>query len=257
VTLKTADNTVIATTTTDSYGKYKFEGLCAGTYKVEVETPYGLELVKPNAPGTTTSNDSNTNPSNVTLSTSSSTDLTVDFGFKKAKKYVTYTQGGWGSPPNGNNPGSLLKNKFSYVLGSYVTIGGTKYLKFTSAYAIERFLPQGGTPNKLLANATDPTTSAAGVFAGQVLALKLNVEFSNKGVTETGLGSLKLKNGYCGVASCPLQGKTVNEILAIANSVLGGGALPAGVASISVLNDIVDKINNNFDNGANNGLLVP
>ena len=56
--------------------------------------------------------------------------------------FTTYTQGGWGAPPNGNNPGALLKANFATVYPSGVTIGGTKTLKFTSAAAIEA-LPAG------------------------------------------------------------------------------------------------------------------
>jgi len=123
-------------------------------------------------------------------------------------------------------------------------------LKFTSAAAIEAFLPAGGKAAALAASATNPTSSGAGVFAGQVLALRLSVDFSVKGITKTGLSTMK-------VASGPLAGQTVQQVLALANAVLGGGALPSGM-TVSQLNDIVDKINNNFDGGtANGGYLIP
>jgi uncharacterized repeat protein (TIGR01451 family) len=164
--------------------------------------------------------------------------------------FTTYTQGGWGAPANGNNPGALLKANFATVYPSGVTIGGTKTLKFTASAAIEAFLPAGGKAGVLTASATNPTSSSAGVFAGQVLALRLSVDFSVKGLTKTGLSSMKLASG-------PLAGQTVQQVLALANSVLGGGALPSGM-TISQLNDIVDKINNNFDGGtANGGYLIP
>lgn len=157
---------------------------------------------------------------------------------------ITVTQGGWGAPPHGNNPGALLKNNFASVYPTGVTIGCAfpNHLTFTSAAQIQAFLPQGGTPAAL------PKLS---VFAGQVLALQLNVDFSAAGVLPTGLGGLHLASG-------PLAGKTVSFVLAFANAVLGGcQSLPAnGVTSISQLNDIVDAINENFD-GGNNGFLVP
>ena len=56
-----------------------------------------------------------------------------------------------------------------------------------------------------------------------------------------------------------LAGQTVMQVLALANQVLGGNtaALPAGV-SLSMLNDVMTRINENFDNGTtNNGFLVP
>jgi hypothetical protein len=108
-------------------------------------------------------------------------------------------------------------------------------------------LPQGGTPDALTASATNPTSSAAEVFGGQVLALELSVDFSNKGITATGLGSLHLTSG-------PLAGQTVAQVLAEANQALGGGALPPGM-TIADLNDVVDKINNAFDNGVSNGYV--
>ena len=50
--------------------------------------------------------------------------------------------------------------------------------------------------------------------------------------------------------SGPLAGWTVQQVLTLANSVLGGNlnALPKGM-SISDLNNVVDSINNAFDGG--------
>ena len=127
-------------------------------------------------------------------------------------------------------------------------IGGTKWLKFTSAYAIEKFLPQGGTPAKLTGSYTNSTATFS-VFAGQVLALQLNVDFSKKGYLRAGLANLIVVSG-------DLEGDTVQEVLDLANSVLGGGSLPYGL-SISELNSIVTKINENYDGGTdNNGYLT-
>ncbi len=170
----------------------------------------------------------------------------VVLGSIQTGDYVTYTQGGWGASPSGNNPGTLLKNNFSKVYpGGSVVIGGTKKLTFTSATAIASFLPQGGTPGVFGASATNPTSSAAGEFAGQVLALQLSVDFSNKGITPGGLANLKLNSGA-------LSGQTIAQVLALANSVIGGGSLPSGL-TLSGLNDIVNTINNNFDGGTTNG----
>ena len=252
VQLKNSAGIVIQTTTTDANGFYQFTFLPAGTYTVVVTAPSAFVATTSTAPGSTTANDSNGSPAAVTLPTNSSVNLTIDFGYiKYATGYATFTQGGWGSTPSGNNPGMLLKNNFAIVYpGLSVTIGGTKTLKFTSAKAIEAFLPQGGTPGVLKISAVDPLGSAAGVFGGQVLALRLSVDFSNAGIRKPGLGSLTVISG-------PLSGYTVNQVLALANAVLGGStsALPAGV-TISQVNEVVDAINNNFDNGTtNNGYL--
>lgn len=164
--------------------------------------------------------------------------------------FRTQTQGGWGAKPNGNNPAKFLADNFIAVYPTGVAVGGTKWLKFTAANKVEAFLPAGGTAGVLLVNGTNVTTSAAGVFAGQVLALQLSVDFSAAGKTRTGLGGLFVVSGK-------LAGRTVNEVLAMANAVIGGNlsALPVGV-SLTDLNGIVDSINNNFvDGAANNGYL--
>jgi hypothetical protein len=84
-------------------------------------------------------------------------------------------------------------------------------------------------------SATNPTTrTSAGVFAGQVLALQLNVDLE-------GFGSLVLTG-----TGTSLDGKTVAQILASANIALGGGALPAGF-TFSSLNDLIDNLNSAFD----------
>jgi len=74
--------------------------------------------------------------------------------------------------------------------------------------------------------------------------LQLAVDFSNAGVTKAGLGALKVVSGK-------LAGQTVTQVLALANSVLGGGALPTGV-SISDLNSVLDSMNQNYDGGTVN-----
>jgi hypothetical protein len=78
---------------------------------------------------------------------------------------------------------------------------------------------------------------------GQVLALELNVDFSAAGISEAGLGGLLLQNTGNG-----LDGQTVSEILSEANTALGGGGLPAGfTGTLSDLNDLVDQLNQAFD----------
>ncbi len=255
VQLKNSSGTVIATDVTDGNGVYEFTGLTAGTYTVVVTTPTGYTAVTALV-GTDRAVDSNGSPATVTLATNSSVDLTIDFGFKKtttgstSKPLLTYTQGGWGSQPNGNNPGALLSKYFKSVYpGGYVAIGtSSRYLAFTSAEAICKFLPQGGTAGRLSATAVNPSTSAAGVLAGQLLAARLNVDFSNAGRTAAGLGSKR-------VASGALKYKTVNEVLTLANNVIAGGSLPWGV-TLSDLNETLTNINENYNGpGTDEGYL--
>jgi hypothetical protein len=164
--------------------------------------------------------------------------------------FTTFTQGGWGASPSGNNPGALLANNFSSVFPAGISVGGKYKLTFTSAAAISAFLPQGGGASALSKNAVNPTGKLT-VFAGQTLALQLSVGFSAAGVERPGLGSLIIANGK-------LKGWSVDQFLSLCNQVLGGTktGLPSGV-SIGDLNSIADSINQNFDNGTvNKGYLI-
>ena len=110
-------------------------------------------------------------------------------------------------------------------------------MKFTTA--VGAYLPAKGGPDSLNADLVNPTDSNSGEFGGQVLTLKINVDFSALGITANGpLGALVLCN----------FGVTVNQVLADANTALGGGALPSYVTSISELNDLVTNLNEAFDN---------
>ena len=90
-------------------GYYQFTGVCAGTYTVKVDEttlPKGTNgkiifaETTPNAPGSTTANDSNPNPSTVTLATNDSSDETIDFGYVALQgaigDYVWYDANGNG-----------------------------------------------------------------------------------------------------------------------------------------------------------------
>jgi protocatechuate 3,4-dioxygenase beta subunit len=164
------------------------------------------------------------------------------------KNYVTYTQGGWGSPDN-SVPGNIRKTYFSQVFPTGLVVGGNKTLTLTSASKVRDLLPQGGSPGALNQNYTDPSNTSAGVFGGQVVALKLNVAFSDAGVL--GLSGAKL--GELVVTQGPLTGKTVYEVLNIANVLLGGGT---SSYTITQLNEAATKINENFSDGkVNKGYL--
>jgi len=163
--------------------------------------------------------------------------------------YCSYTQGGYGANPQGHNPGVLLHTHFPAVYPSGVEVGipgaGGYSMLFTSASAVTVFLPQGGTPGVLTSDLVNPTTSPAGVFGGQVLTLQINVDFSAAGIPDEmqcPMGNLVL----CDTGTS-LDGLTVSQILAIANSVLGGGTLPPGF-TVSTLNDLVTRLNEAFDN---------
>ncbi len=158
-----------------------------------------------------------------------------------AFKGCTVTQGGWGAPPHGNNPGAILVANFPTVYPTGVEIGepGFNFLLFTSAAGVQSFLPQGGPPSFLNSSATIPPAisgTSAGVFAGQVLALQLNVGIYNYG-----------SKILCGNWNAVRRAVGSYHPLNAANVAIGEGILPPGFASFSAFNDLIDELNSAFD----------
>jgi hypothetical protein len=170
--------------------------------------------------------------------------------------FRTQTQGGWGAPPNGNNPGAFLAENFGAAFPDGVTIGGGDCggptAVFTSAEAIRNFLPAGGTPSALSQNHTDPTSTEAGVLAGQVLALSLNVGFDSA-IPDFSTNPISLADLRVVQPASPCFGMTVQEVLDEANGILGG--CPSTLTA-SQINDCVTAINENYvDGNQDNGFL--
>ncbi|MBA4252159.1 MAG: hypothetical protein C0425_09495 [Chlorobiaceae bacterium] len=162
--------------------------------------------------------------------------------------FATYTQGGWGSPSN-SQPGKIRDNNFASVFPSGLTIGkNLRKATFTSASAIKNFLPQGGTASTLTGQTTNPTTTTAGVLAGQVTALTMNVFFDAAGI----IGPNPQALGTLFIAQGPFYGLTVNQFLDIANSALAGETV---AFTLSQINDAASSINENFNDGNSNGFL--
>jgi len=164
--------------------------------------------------------------------------------------YLTYTQGGWGSPSN-STPGQTLDTYFSQAFPAGLVISGPgASLTFTTPDAIRGFLPQGGKAKKISRNYVDPTSKLS-VLAGQVVAMTLNVTFDANGYTRTNptpVRDLIIEDG-------DFEGWTVADFLALAQSALCGGN--TGGYSYSDINDAATKFNENFDNGTvNKGFLT-
>ncbi|MCS7053839.1 MAG: choice-of-anchor A family protein [Ignavibacterium sp.] len=165
--------------------------------------------------------------------------------------FVTYTQGGWGSPSN-STPGQIRDNYFNSVFPGGLIVGSNYKLTLTSATAVKNFLPQGGTAGAFNQNYTNPSSTSAGVLAGQVVALTLNVYYSAAGY----LGTNPLPLGNLVIASGPFAGKTVYQFLAIAHQAIGG--VNTGY-TFSQINAAATAINKNFNNpnSHNNFLTCP
>ncbi len=163
--------------------------------------------------------------------------------------FRTQTQGGWGTVAKGNNPGAYRDANFPTAFPNGLVVGhSTGYTAtLTSSLAVQTFLPAGGSPRALTQNLVDPTSTPAGVFAGQVVALTLSVTFDrtdpNFGASATQLADQKVID-----TTSPFFGMTVQQVLNEANLALAGqSAIPA-----AQLNECVSKINENYVDGTQN-----
>lgn len=143
---------------------------------------------------------------------------------------VTYIQAAWGAT-TANSATNALNSSFATLYGSFFEIGipgSTGFsILFTSASRLNLYLPAGGTAASLNTDLLDPTTTAAGALAGEVAALKLNVDLNDNALlgstASTTFGDLRI----CGVTTTgqtAANGQTVRQLLASANTALGGGA---------------------------------
>jgi hypothetical protein len=158
----------------------------------------------------------------------------------------TYTQGGWGASPAGNNPGTYLQANFKAAFGDFLTVGcypDHYYIKLTSAQAITDLLPAGGKGAALTASYTDPA-SLKNVLVGQLVALKLSVGFD---YVDANFGQSSVALGKMIIASGPFKGNTVADFLYIAEEVLGGCSKDFTPDQIV---ETATSINENFDNGS-------
>ncbi len=158
--------------------------------------------------------------------------------------FLTYSQGGWGSPAHGNNPGAVRDAYFSSVFPTGLVVGDPSNftIHFSSASAIQSFLPAGGPDNPLTQNLTDPANSnGIGNWAGQIVAAEMNVGYDEAGYLGNGFTDLKDLKYISG----PFAGMTIENFLIIANTALGGGSTSG--YSYNQIGYAAEQINLAFD----------
>jgi len=206
---------------------------------------------------TFTVTDSGTPP----LSASKSTTITVVSCTFNNGSFCTFSQGAFGSTGSYGYTAVLSPNFSALYYPFGVTVGhvGNNHMTFTTAPAVAAYLPASGTAAVLTDNLSDPTTTSARVFGGQVLTLRLSRDLSNAGVTPTGFGSVTLCNlvddpaedtamNLTPAQADALNGKTINQVLTDAENVLGGsGAVSSYGLTVSQLNALVSLLNLSFD----------
>ena len=163
--------------------------------------------------------------------------------------FNTVTQGGWGAPAHGNNPGTYLNAHFASCFPNGLTVGCGNTDAFSSAADIRAALPQGGPPAALTASYVNPV-NRFNVLLGQVVALKLNVTFDG---CDAGFATTTRNLGNQLITTGAFAGKTVNFLLAEAEKVLGGCA--SGY-SVNDVNTAATSVNQNYDSGANGTYLT-
>lgn len=160
--------------------------------------------------------------------------------------FRTQTQGGWGSKPNGNNPGKYLHTNFAGAFPNGLSVGCTYKITLTSAQAVTDYLPAGGSPAVLTSNYTNPV-GLKNNLASQLVALTLSVRFD---LHDPKFSSSSVALGNLLIGSGPFKGKRITDVLAEANNVLGGCTSNYTVAQ---LNEVLTAINENFVDGTKNG----
>lgn len=168
-------------------------------------------------------------------------------------QFRTQTQGGWGSPANGNNPGRYRNARFSqaFPLGLRIGCSG-RWLRLTTAAAVDAFLPTGG-PARMLNPGTlvDPGQGYRNVLAGQLVALTLSVGFD---AADPAFGAANMTLGNAIIQSGTFQGWTVQELLDEANRFIGGCA---SSYTAGQLNTALTAANESFVDGTgNSGFLA-
>ena len=166
--------------------------------------------------------------------------------------FRTQTRGYW----RNNNGKSYLDGQDLFPL--YIGCDGHQQ-PFTTVEDVETFLESG------LANGTPGVLPLSGTLGAQVLTLLINVKADEAdddfGAAAGLLSSLKVEIDEEDILAHPewaaltfWNGKTVEEILALSQDVLGGCS---GTHTPAEMNAIVTAINENFDNGtADSGLLT-
>jgi hypothetical protein len=149
----------------------------------------------------------------------------------------TATQSQWGDETS--NAASILAASFSSVFGRLLQIGGERVAVFSSASAIITYLPALGTSGPLSEDVLNPVVTNSGEMGGEVLALRLNIDFSRASIlgSTTRLGELR----FCDVTSLPLlNGQTVDLFSTTVNQLLGGETAPIGSSTATAVLRLVN-----------------
>jgi hypothetical protein len=189
-------------------------------------------------------NDESANPVSFNLTACNTTNFAKTRAFFQGL-YMSYSANDWSLDNY-----QYLANNFTNVYSiGFVQVGisGSQgyHFEFSNITAMCSFLSNSLPASALTQSPTpdlNPPGCPGGIFGADVLALQLNVDYSNAGVgLSQGFGSLTLYNYTVGPS---LNGMTVSQILTTANQVLGGNstAMPSGY-TVNSLDSLVAQLN--------------
>ncbi len=168
--------------------------------------------------------------------------MNLSVGAQSNCNLLTYSQGGWGAPNGTAANFRDLHFDEAFPNGLVVGCDNNKYV-FTSAQAIENFLPAGGVSSVINGVTTNPTNvqnQLASQLVAATLAVTFDGYFSDFAPASTSLGDAVFASGQ-------FQGMTVQAFLDQANLALGG-CLDMNLTAVAAN---LDMLNLNFDAGVN------
>ena len=176
----------------------------------------------------------------------------------QAGDFITYSQFTWGSLASPAE--QVLINHFSDVYPDGVEVGisgilGSSAL-FTTVQASQIYLPAIGSAAPLANDYLDPHSTSSEAFGAFVLAMTFNVDFNDAGFlagsVATRFGELTILNLTTFVVEgvpedfSDLNGLSVRQFLAAANTCLGGGSCPHSYEGMTL---IAEDLSLAFDGG--------
>ena len=177
-------------------------------------------------------------------------------------QFCTYEAVEWGAACSNGGAACLRDAGFAGAFPGGLVIGdaagpdgpaGGATALWTSSARLEAYLPEGGAAALLGEDATDATATGAGELASELVAAKLNRALGGAAAgSSTSIGELVL----LGCVVKPLQGRTVDELIASADAAVADGTLPAGV-TLTDLAAALAVVNVNFPKcGESEGCLA-
>jgi Secretion system C-terminal sorting domain/SprB repeat len=158
--------------------------------------------------------------------------------------YVTVPRGSYGQECTDGGWSCYLTDNFATSFPGGLQVGSnSNLLNFTDANSISGFLPSGNFFGPLGSGTMlNPTSSYNNGLAAQAITLTLTLAFNNNSDFSSPTSSF----GDLFVNSGIFAGMTVNQVLDLANRILGGESTNYSASDVY---DALNSINNNYENG--------